>query len=147
MQKAKIRFHNSKGHSSDLDGAVVDLALVSLSLLELPHGLHEIFLDAVVTVVADGKHASLSGDVAEVCAVEAVAELDDSFVVEFLLLGDGFGVNLENLQSALFVGQWNFDFAIDSTRSHKRGVERVGSIGSHDDLCFAEVVEAVHLVE
>ncbi|KAI3480031.1 hypothetical protein L1887_57807 [Cichorium endivia] len=136
-----------KRERENLDGTVVDLGLVALGFLEFAHGLHKVLLHAVVAVVADGKHAGLGGDVAQVGAVESVAELDDGLVVELLLLGHRLGVDLEDLEARLLVGQRDLDLAVDTSRPHERRVERVGPVGGHDDLGLAEVVESVHLVE
>lgn len=75
------------------------------------------------------------------------AHFDNSFVVNLAVLVDRRGVDFENLQTRLFVGQRNLDFPVETTRSQERRIERVGPIGGHDQLGLSQRVESVHLVQ
>jgi len=56
-------------------------------------------------------------------------------------------VNLEDLKSTLLVRQWDLDLPVEAARAEKCWVQRVGSVGGHNEFRTAEGVEAVHLVE
>lgn len=73
--------------------------------------------------------------------------LDDRLVVNLALLVDRSSVNLDDLEPTLLVRQGDLDLSVQSSRSEERGVERVRSVGGHDDLGSTERVETVHLVE
>ena len=72
-----------------------------LVLGNLADGLHEVLLEDVVAVGADGEEAAFGADVAQVGAVKAVREFADGLVVDLASLGDGPGVNLEDVQARL----------------------------------------------
>jgi hypothetical protein len=55
--------------------------------------------------------------------------------------------HFEDLHSALLVRQGDLNLPVESSRSKQGGVERVRSVGRHDELRLAERVESVHLVE
>lgn len=63
------------------------------------------------------------------------------------MLGDGCGVDLQDLHAALLVGEGDFDLPVQTARAQESGVESIGAVGGHDQLGFAEIVEAIHLVE
>lgn len=67
---------------------VFKLRLQLLIVLDLPCGLHEILLDAVVSVLADGEHAGLSADVTQICSVELLADFGEGFEVYVSLCCD-----------------------------------------------------------
>lgn len=63
------------------------------------------------------------------------------------MLGDIGGMDLDDIEAALLIGQRNLNLAIETTRSQQRGVQRVWTIGGHDHLHLAQRVEAVQLVQ
>jgi hypothetical protein len=65
-----------------------------LVLGDLARGLHKILLEDVVAVGADREQPGLGADVAQVGAVELVAQLDDRLVVDLALLRDRLRVDL-----------------------------------------------------
>ena len=67
---------------------VLQLGLELLVVLDLPCCFREVLLDAVVSVLADGEHARLGADVAQVGAVELLADFGEGFEVDFSLGGD-----------------------------------------------------------
>lgn len=76
-----------------------------------------------------------------------VLYLDDSLVINFSLLVDWSSMDLEDLEPTLLVWQRNLNLSVETTWSKKGWVERIRSVGRHDELGSAEGVEAVHLVE
>jgi hypothetical protein len=58
-------------------------------------------MNAVVTLVADGEHASLSADIPQIRAVEVLRQFDYSLVVDIPVLGDTSGVNLQDVHTGL----------------------------------------------
>lgn len=91
------------------------------------------------------------------------------------MLGDGAGVNLEDVQTSLFIRQFDIyntvgdfqvlvshikrnhvtsliphtltDFAVEPAGPQQGRVQSVGSVGGHDHLDSVEGVKAVHLVQ
>lgn len=67
---------------------VFQLGLEFLVVFDLSCCFHEVLLDAVVSVLADGEHASLGADVTQISSVELLADLGEGFEVQVTLGGD-----------------------------------------------------------
>lgn len=63
------------------------------------------------------------------------------------MLGDVTGVDFQDFHAALLIGQGNLNLSIETARSQQGRVERIGSVGRHDEFGLSEVVETVHLVQ
>lgn len=116
---------------NELDGLIIEFRFKLLIVGHLAHGLHEIFLDDVVSLCADGEEARLSAHVAQIGAVEAVRQFDDGFVVDVTMLCNWAGMDLQDLQAGLFVGQRNFDLPVQTARTQQSWVQCIGAIGCH----------------
>ena len=60
---------------------VLELAFERLDFSNLASSLHKVLLKDILTLIANGKHASLCTDISKIGTVEVVAELDDGFKV------------------------------------------------------------------
>jgi hypothetical protein len=69
---------------------VLELRLQFFVFLDLSSRFHEILLNAVISVLANGEHTGLSADVSQICSVELLADLGEGFEVNITLGGDGF---------------------------------------------------------
>lgn len=113
---------------------VVQFAFQFLVVGHFANAFHEVFLHDIlsfgskianfeVKIIAtiikiflpNGEKASLGTNVSQVGAVKAVRQFDHRFVINFTVLCDRAGMDLEDLKSSLFIGQWNFDFTIQTT--------------------------------
>ena len=56
-------------------------------------------------------------------------------------------MNLENLKTTDLVGQWDLNLPVQTTSSQQGRVECIGTVGSHDNLGLAEIVESIQLVK
>lgn len=54
---------------------------------------------------------------------------------------------LENKSFLSSVRMWEFDLSIQSTRSKKRRIEGILSVGGHDNLDVCGLIETVHLIQ
>src|ERR1700722_5820241 len=54
------------------------------------------------------------------------------------------GVNSQDLQTGLTVGNANFDLAVETARAAERGVENLGDVGGADDDDLAASHKAIH---
>ena len=126
---------------------VIEFGLEFLVLLDLSGGLHKVFMQDVVTLSTDGKHTRLSAYVSQISAVEVLGDLGNGVVVDFAVLGNRFGVNLQDVDSACLVGEGNFNLSIETTWSEKGGVEGVRSIGSHHHFDLSKIIETIELVK
>jgi hypothetical protein len=131
----------------DTSCPLTKFALELLALGDLSHRLVEVVLVHRIPVVLDGEETRLSDHVPQISAIEAVAHLHHRLEVDLALLLHTRRVDLQYLQSACLVGQRNLDLPVQATGSEQGGVERIGSVGCHDDLGLSEVVETVELVE
>ncbi|KAH3670754.1 hypothetical protein OGAPHI_001270 [Ogataea philodendri] len=104
-------------------------------------------LDDVVSVFSDGKETSFCDNVSNICSIEPIAHLHQSFKVKLALLFDLGSVNLEDLKSSVLVRKRDLDLSVQSSSSQQSRVQGIWSVGSHDDLSLAQVVESVHLIE
>ena len=104
-------------------------------------------MDDVIALGTDGKHASLGANVAQIGAIKVIGQLDDGLQVQGALHLQGGGMDLEDVETRLVIGQGNFDLAIQATRPHQGRVQDVWSIGGHDDLDAPKDIKAVHLIE
>lgn len=73
--------------------------------------------------------------------------LDDGLEIEIGLFLKRLCMYAQDLESALIVRERDLNLAIEAAGTEEGGVERVRSVGGHDDLCLAEGGEAVHLVQ
>jgi len=56
-------------------------------------------------------------------------------------------VNLEHFDTTSLIRQPDLDLSIETTGTQESGIECVGTVGGHDDLDLAELIEAIHLVQ
>ena len=132
--RARPRIHALCRPGGRLQLLVFKLALQLLGLDQLAHRLVEVVLVDGVSVVLDGEQAPAIKDqsvskaekiwtqallnlrlghhVAQVGAVQPVAHLDHALKVNFAVLGDTGGVDLEDLETADLVGQGDLDLAV-----------------------------------
>ena len=94
--------------------------------LQLSGALHEVVLDAIVTIVPDCEHSRLGAHVTQVGTVEALGELDDGLVIDLARLPDGARVDLEDLHSGHLVRERDLNLTVDAAGTEKGRVERVG---------------------
>lgn len=69
-----------------LDLGVIQFRFHLLVLGEFTRGLHEVFLDDVVAERPDRVDTGLCTNIAQICAVKALGELDDCVVVDVSFL-------------------------------------------------------------
>ena len=120
---------------------------MALRFLQLACRFHEVFLDTIVSIRTDSKHTSLCRYIAQVCSVEAIRQLYNSFVVQLIPLGNGARVNFENLQTTLFIRERNLDLAVNAPRSEQRRIQRVWPVRRHNDFCLSELIKSIHLIQ
>jgi hypothetical protein len=123
--------------SLDLQLLILKLPLQLLNFTNLAHSLHQIILLDIIPVLANSKHTSLSNDVPQISAVEILTQLDERLVIDLAFFVDCRGVDFEDLESAYFVGEGDFDFTVETAGTKEGGVEGVGTICRHDDFCLA----------
>ena len=68
-------------------------------------------------------------------------------ITDVATFSDGSGMNFHDVQAALFVGQRDLNFSVQSARSQQSRIECVGPIRGHNYFHFAQRVKAVHLIE
>mmetsp|Transcript_1693 Transcript_1693/g.3240 ORF Transcript_1693/g.3240 Transcript_1693/m.3240 type:complete len:284 (-) Transcript_1693:146-997(-) len=56
-------------------------------------------------------------------------------------------MDLENVEAALLVGEWNLNLAVETPRSQQRRVQHVRPVGRHNHLHLAQPIEPVQLVQ
>ena len=100
-----------------LDDRIVRLTFVPLRLLQLASRFHKVFLDAIVTVRTDRKHASFCGHISQIRPVEAIRQLDDRLIVQLITLGDRPRVDFKNLEAALFIRQRDLNLPVNTSWS------------------------------
>ena len=130
-----------------LNLAIVQLALEPLVVENLAGGLHKVLLQAVIPIGPDGEQPGLGTDIAHIGTVQPIGELDDGLPVDVAALGNGGGMDLEDLEPLRFVRFRDFDLAIQPTGTEEGGIQNVGTVGRHDHLDLSLLLEAVHLVE
>ena len=86
-------------------------------------------------------------EVRQVGAAHAGRPARDHLQAHRCVQGFTLGVDLEDRQSLVEVGQGNDDLTVETTRAQQRGVEHVGPVRRGDDDDAFGGVEAVHLVE
>mmetsp|Transcript_2427 Transcript_2427/g.9507 ORF Transcript_2427/g.9507 Transcript_2427/m.9507 type:complete len:280 (+) Transcript_2427:55-894(+) len=118
-----------------------------LRLHELADGFHEIVLNAVIAVVANGEHSRLRAHVAHVGGVEFFGNLGDRLVIDFTLFVQLLRVNFQNLHATLLVRKRDFNLSVETTRAHQRRVQHIGSVRRHDHLDLAKNVETIELIQ
>mmetsp|Transcript_148811 Transcript_148811/g.414611 ORF Transcript_148811/g.414611 Transcript_148811/m.414611 type:complete len:336 (-) Transcript_148811:8-1015(-) len=123
------------------------LTLQLLAFANLPGGFDEVLLQNEVPLLADCEHPGLRADVPHIRAVEAVSELYDGIPVDVAVLGNGCRVDLQDVDACLLVRQGDLDLPVQAARPQEGRVQHVRPVGRHDDLHFAEGLEAVDLVQ
>lgn len=78
---------------------IIKLRFQLLGLLDLSGSLHEIVVDSVISFGSDGKHTCFSADVSNISSVEVLGNLRDGFKIDFSLLRDVSGVDLQDVES------------------------------------------------
>ena len=131
-----------ESHIFRLDLRVVELRLKFLYLCDLPRPFHEVFLENIVAVIANGEETGLRADVAEVGSIETIGEFHNALVVDVSTLCDGRSVNLQNLKAGSLIRQGYLDFSIQSTRTKERRIEDVRTVGRHYNFYSSQTFKA-----
>ena len=94
---------------------------------------------------ADREERRLVDEVGELGAGEAGAEFGDLVEVDAVGEVAAFGVQLEDLEAAVDVGDVDDDLAVEAARPQQRRVEDVGTVGGAHHADAGVAAEAVHL--
>jgi hypothetical protein len=109
--------------------------------------LIKILLGNNIPILSDSLHTSLLADTGNISSADLIGSAHVLFEVDVFrevhFVGDG-GENESFLSS---IGEWEFYLSIESTRTQEGRIQRVGSIGGHDDLDIDVLLETVHLVK
>merc|ERR1719240_2218603 len=94
---------------------IIQLAFQLLHICYFTHSFHEILLNCIITICTDRKHSCLGAYIPHVSSVEALGQLADSLTIDFAVLRDVFHMDLDNVNTSLFIRQGNLDLAIQTT--------------------------------
>ena len=120
---------------------------VGVLLGYLRHGELKIFLSDVDSPLSKCKHSGLGADGFTLCAGSTwhhlgnLQQIYTSHEVHFS------GVNLQNINSGIFIGVRELDLSVNSTGSEEGVIEDVDSVGCHDNLDVLSCFETVQLVK
>lgn len=120
---------------------------LGLSLNHLVNGIKQISLGNHFSSCADGKHPGFGAHGANVGSRRIGAESSQQFESNVLLTVHASRMNLENIGTSLQIGQSKLNLAIQSTRSHKRRIQNVWSIGRHQDFDISTCLESIELID
>ena len=95
-------------------------------------------------VAAQGSHGRFTNECSEVGPDEAVGVVQHPSNVKVVRYRHLTGVNVHDLAATFAVGNANLDFTVKATRSPKRRVQSVSSVGRSDDDHVVAAVHAVH---
>ena len=102
--------------------------------LNLVDGLADVLHGDELAIVARCENCGLVEHVFDVCARKAHRQTSKGLEVDVACKRFVARVNLENLFSALNVGDVDVDLSVKSARSHKSGIENIRAVGCrHDD--------------
>jgi len=111
--------------------------LLQLDLANLPHSLCQIILHDIIPLLLNSQHLCVGNHIPQISATEILTQLDESRVINLPLFIDSRGIDFEDFETAYFVGEGDFNFAIQTAGTEEGGVEGVGTIFCGDDCCLA----------
>mmetsp|Transcript_26420 Transcript_26420/g.82369 ORF Transcript_26420/g.82369 Transcript_26420/m.82369 type:complete len:205 (+) Transcript_26420:486-1100(+) len=112
---------------------------------DLVDGVEHVLLGDALAARADGEHARLGADAAQLGTRSVRAKPRDELVADVAVHAHGLGVDLEDVRAALEVGQPELDLTVEAARAQQRRVERVRAVRRHEHLDVAARIEAVQL--
>mmetsp|Transcript_1727 Transcript_1727/g.4031 ORF Transcript_1727/g.4031 Transcript_1727/m.4031 type:complete len:777 (+) Transcript_1727:352-2682(+) len=114
------------------------------------HAIQDFGIDLLVLNVdqvhlfADALHGSLGTEGGNVGTDKTVCFPGHGFRVNVLVELHVTGVDAEDFEASIFIGDTDIDFAIETTETTKGGVNGIGTVGTSNDNDRRTLLEAVH---
>ena len=105
----------------------------------------KILLTNAIFVVACSNQSRLVADIRNICAREARGLLGEEITIQILIQLQLAEMHLENLFALVQLGQTHLNLAVETTCTHQRLIQNVGTVCSsqHNHSCIC--LEAIHL--
>mmetsp|Transcript_3643 Transcript_3643/g.8113 ORF Transcript_3643/g.8113 Transcript_3643/m.8113 type:complete len:332 (+) Transcript_3643:111-1106(+) len=114
-----------------------------VSLDNLVDGIQKILFRDALSPGPDAEHARFGADASEFGTRRVGTETGHQFESNVPIAIHAFGMNLEDVATSLQIGQAEFDLAVQSTGSQEGRIQRVWTIGGHENLDIASSVKTI----
>lgn len=142
-------FKASKLHiiAQQLKSSIVVEGSLFLSL-NLRDSLDEIFVSQLSATTSQSNHASLDTDCLKLSTVKLRSATGKLLEIHIILVNVHLaGMDLHDTGAGLFVGEWELDLTIKTTRTKESRIQNVRSVSSSNDLDTIILSETIKLVE
>lgn len=86
-------------------------------------------------------------NIPQISTIKPITQFHNCLIINIPTLVHLFRMNFQNLQPTLLVRKGNLNLSIETAGTEEGGVERVGTIGGHNDFGATKRFKTVHLVE